>query len=211
MTTIFAGDEAGDVSFAFDKGASAYFVLAIIATDQPEALRKALETFRNQHRLPEAWEFSFHDITSLRLKEQVFAALSTLPFTARVIVVDKRRLPELFRVMPRRSFYTFFLSELIRCIPEAERQEAILVLDEFDRAGKTVADLGRILKVRQIRRGFKKIEGKRSRGEPLIQVADLIAGAVLYRYSRGDDRFWQMVAEKLLEVVEYQVESKPPS
>lgn len=35
LTFTFAGDEAGDVSFNFGKGASRYFAMAVIATDEP--------------------------------------------------------------------------------------------------------------------------------------------------------------------------------
>ena len=42
ITLTFAGDEAGDVSFNFEKGASRYFVPAFIATRQPDTLRDVL-------------------------------------------------------------------------------------------------------------------------------------------------------------------------
>lgn len=43
ITITFAGDELGDVSFNFGKGASRYFVQAVIATNQPQALRDELD------------------------------------------------------------------------------------------------------------------------------------------------------------------------
>ena len=46
ITLTFAGDEAGDVSFAFEKGASRYFVVAMIATSSPDALRQVLADVR---------------------------------------------------------------------------------------------------------------------------------------------------------------------
>ncbi len=42
LTLTFAGDEAGDTSFAFAKGASRYFVVAGIATLYPDELRQLL-------------------------------------------------------------------------------------------------------------------------------------------------------------------------
>lgn len=38
ITFTFAGDEAGDVSLNFEKGASRYFVPAFIATQSPDSL-----------------------------------------------------------------------------------------------------------------------------------------------------------------------------
>jgi len=42
ITLTFAGDESGDVSFNFSKGASRYFVVAVIATADPQGLREML-------------------------------------------------------------------------------------------------------------------------------------------------------------------------
>jgi hypothetical protein len=67
-TLTFAGDESGDVSFSFGKGASRYFVLAVIATDEPDALRQTLADIRQKAGLKRTFEFRFHDLTSLRLR-----------------------------------------------------------------------------------------------------------------------------------------------
>jgi hypothetical protein len=53
----FAGDEAGDVSFAFDKGASRYFVVAMIATSKPDELRQVLADVRRDSGLEPRYEF----------------------------------------------------------------------------------------------------------------------------------------------------------
>ena len=60
----FAGDESGDTSFRFDRGATRHFVVAIIGTQQPEALRQALAELRQRRNLPANYEFSFHGTTA---------------------------------------------------------------------------------------------------------------------------------------------------
>ena len=45
LTFTFAGDEAGDFSFDFEKGASRYIVVVVIATTDPDSLRGV--TFNN--------------------------------------------------------------------------------------------------------------------------------------------------------------------
>jgi hypothetical protein len=210
MTTYYAGDESGDVSFAFAHGASDYFVIALIRTNEPDEVRSALAVLKKAYSLPEAFEFSFHGITSERLKERVLNALNELPLTAWAMVVNKHTLSEPFHAMPRRTFYLFFLTELIRSIPENERARSILLLDEFDRGEQVLADLGKMFKARNIHRGFKKIKTKRSQSEPLIQCADLIAGSVLTRYEDGEMRYWRLLRGKFIQVLEYSDE-KPPS
>lgn len=211
MPSYFAGDEAGDVSFSFAKGASHYFVIALIHTAEPERLRDALSALRREHHLSETFEFSFHALTNPRLKENFFVALASLPFRMWAIIVDKRALAKSFRVMSRTSFYIFFLTELIRAIPESARVGNILLLDEFDRSDQMLADLGKSFKARAFHRGFKKIKTKRSRSERLIQCADLVAGALLARYGKGEERYLKLIREKLASVIEYPPKEKPPS
>lgn len=56
ITFTFAGDEAGDASFAFSKGASRYFVIAVIATTGPDELRAVLDNIRKDNGLPQTYE-----------------------------------------------------------------------------------------------------------------------------------------------------------
>ena len=76
ITLTFAGDESGDVSFSFGKGATRYFVMAMIATDNAENLRGLLARLRQDAGLPETYEFGFHALSSARLRERTFDALS---------------------------------------------------------------------------------------------------------------------------------------
>jgi hypothetical protein len=203
LTLTFAGDESGDVSFAFDKGASRYFVVAVIATSEPEALRQILADLRQRSGLPGDYEFSFHSLSSAPLRQRTFEALEGADFEGWAVVVDKTTLPDPFRVMSRLDFYLYFVAELIRVIPADRRDGATLILDEFGSAAQVRADLRHILKVRSIPRQFKRIMVRRSRSEPLIQVADLVAGAVLRRDARGDASAYDHVEGKLKRVLQF--------
>lgn len=199
----FAGDEAGDVSFRFDRGATRYFVVALIGTRQPEALREALRRLREQANLPARHEFSFHRLTSKRLRAEVWDTLRGLDFHAWAVVVDKTKLPDSFYVMPGRSFYVFFVTEAIRLIPEPKRRGPVLLLHRFNQAGHAVTALKQALRIRNIRHEFGKIRAKRARGEELIQIADLAAGALLRKYSAGEAEGYQVIRSKLSALLEY--------
>jgi len=76
LTFTFAGDESGDVSFNFGKGASRYFVMAVIATSQPQALRQRLVDVRQELNLPAGYEFGFNAMgSSAVLRRKVFSTL----------------------------------------------------------------------------------------------------------------------------------------
>jgi hypothetical protein len=108
LTLTFAGDESGDVSFAFGKGASRYFVVAVIATATPDTLRHLLADLREQSGLPAQYEFSFNALSSAPLRRRVFEALAGADFEGWAVIVDKTTLPDSFKVMRRMDFYLYF-------------------------------------------------------------------------------------------------------
>jgi len=203
LTLTFAGDEAGDVSFAFDKGASRYFIVAVVATADPDGLRRLLAELRHNSGLPAEYEFSFHALSSAPLRQRVFEALSNADFESWAIIVDKTTLPDPFKVMRRLDFYLYFVTELIRLIPQDKREGATLILDEFGSAATQRTELRRFMMARSIPRSFKRILVKRSRSEPLIQVAPLMAGAVLRRDAKADAEAYEYVTGRLRQVWEY--------
>ncbi len=167
LAVVYAGDEAGNISFNFNKGATRYFVVALIGTQSPDELRAGLGTFRLQHSLGAQYEFSFYELSGLALLNNVLTHVSGLDFQAWALVVDKSLLPDSFRIMHRLEFYMFFVSELLRLIPEEERQGSTLILDEYDRSGKTINALRRTMRLRSLAGRFKTIVTRRSLSESL--------------------------------------------
>lgn len=203
ITFTFAGDESGDVSFSFEKGASRYFVVAMIGTTAPDALRENLAHLRLKSGLPAHYEFTFNALSSTALRQRVFEVLAQAEFVGWTIVVDKTTLPDTFRVMPGLDFYLYFVTELLRAVPEEKREGATLILDEFGSPARVRSELRRVLTIRGIPRHFRRIQIKRPKSESLIQIADLVAGAVLRRDSKGDVDAFDYVAHKLQQVIDF--------
>jgi hypothetical protein len=203
LTFTFAGDEAGDVSFRFDKGASRYFVVTVISTQDPDALRDLLAGVRKKAHLPEGFDFHFNSLASAKLRNLVFESLSRSDFEAWAIIIDKTMLAEAFKAMSGLDFYIFFVSELIRHIPNEKRAGGTLILDEFGYPDQTKDELKRILKARNIAHGFRRISIRRSHSESLIQIADLIAGAVLRRDAHNDTGAYDVIEQKIKKLVDY--------
>lgn len=169
FSLTFAGDESGDVSFSFGKGASTHFVVAVIAADG-NRVANLLTELRLRSGLPATYEFSFHRLSSAALRNRVFAALAEAD-------VEKR-------------------------------EGATLLMDEFGSPTKMPAELRRVLKARAISHHFKQISAKRSRSEPLIQVADVVAGALLRHFAQGESEPYQAIQRKIQMVVEFRKEQK---
>jgi hypothetical protein len=203
VTLTFAGDESGDVSFSFEKGASRYFVFAIIATGYPDALRQLLATLRQQANLPAHYEFAFNSLSSASLRRRVFAALAEADFEGWAIIIDKTTLPDSFKVMSGLEFYLYFVTELLRAVPDQTRSGATLILDEFGSPARVRNELRRVMAIRGIPRQFKRVQVKRSKSEPLIQIADLVAGAILRRDSKGDVDAYDYIADNMQQVLEF--------
>lgn len=203
ITLTFAGDEAGDVSFAFEKGASRYFVVAMIATASPDALRQVLAEVRKDSGLDARYEFSFHTLSSSKLRQRVLGALAEAEFESWVLIADKTTLPDSFKVMHRLDVYLYFLTELIQLIPAEKRDNAILILDEFGSAETLRRELRRFMTVREIPRHFRKVEVRRSRSESLIQVADLVAGSILRRDTKDDAEAFDYLKPRIKKVLEF--------
>ena len=103
-TFTLAGDESGDVSMSFGKGASRNFVIDMIATSYPDQLRHELEVVRKAANLPRNYEFKFHSLTSFRLRQDVFTALRKMDFSVWAVIADKTLLPTRFQKFPVQIF-----------------------------------------------------------------------------------------------------------
>ncbi len=197
LTLTFAGDESGDTSFAFGKGASRYFVVAAIATAQPDDLRQWLAGLLQSSGLARDYEFKFNRLSSATLRKRVFEALASADFEAWGVIVDKPALSDPFKVMRGLEFYVYFVTELIQLISPAKRDGATLILDEFGSAARLRAELRHFMQARGIARQFKRVLTRRSSREPLIQIADMVASAILRRDAAGDASAYDFIAPKL--------------
>lgn len=197
ITLTFAGDEAGDVSLNFAKGASRYFVPAFIATQKPDRLREKLADLRQTLGLSETHEFKFHKMTSAEIRNQVFSMLAHADFEAWALIVDKPRLPKIFETTEGLEIYTHFITELLGIIPTDLQKDATLILDEFGSTPDLRTELRRTMIKRHMPRLFKRVIIRSSHRESLIQVADLVAGAIMRRDSQNDADAFDMISRKI--------------
>ena len=192
MTTFtLAGDEAGDASLNFGKGASRYFVVALVATQDADNLRSVLVNMRKQEQFADNFEFHFNALASDKLRQKGMLALKQADFQAWALIVDKTDLPTFLQAASEMEFYLFFVTELVGMIPVEVRHKGTLIMDEFGSANTAQVKLKRKFKARNLRHEFSRIFVRRSRSEDLIQVADLVAGAILRRDARKDNEAFE--------------------
>jgi len=206
------GDESGDPGFTFDRGSSHYLVVLLLLLDDPEPLRDRVDRLRQQLELPPGVEFKFHK-TSAANRRVFLAALQSHQFVGYALVVDKGQLSAGWRSASDVGFHALCFAELIGRIPANELGDTILVLDRFGASKTTLRELRSRLKVQgegQTIRPFKRILLKRSRGDNLIQCADMVAGALMRAVSASDRSFFDLVHDKIT-VWQYQPDENPPN
>jgi len=112
-------------------------------------------------------------------------------------------LSDSFKFMSGLEFYLYFVSELIPWIPTSKRKDGVLILDEFGSAPNVQTKLRHVLDVHHIPREFRRIHIRLSKSEPLIQIAGLIAGAVLRRDAKGDSEAYEIIERRIRRVMEF--------
>lgn len=207
--TIYAyGDETGDLGFAFERGSSRYFAVALILTYQPNRISQEVQHLRLTLGLSRTAEFKFHAMSN-HYRSRFLVAIQPLPISAYVLVVDKTKLTDDWQKMDNPTFYAMCLTELIKRIPQNYFDSTILTLDQFGSIPATKLAIRRELK-RLDRRLFKRIHMKRSQGNDLIQCADMIAGAVMRSWQRQDVQFLQLISDKVT-IWQFPENENPPS
>lgn len=197
-------DESGDAGFKLDKGSTNVFAVAMVMFDDHEQAKQvsaSLDTLRNGW--PGVREFKFSK-ASADLRDQFFDAATGFNFSVRALVVQK----ELIRSGHLRSnteaFYQFFVKTMMK-FDNGRLQNARVVIDgSGERTFRR--DLQTHLKRHTPQGAIKDIRMKDSRGDTLVQLADMCVGAIArsYREDRKDsDRWRKMLRPKIDDVWEF--------
>jgi hypothetical protein len=180
-------DESGDPGFDFAKGASEHFVMAMVGFETKEHTNTAIgvmENLKSRFRVKE--EFKFSGSTAF-LRQSFFETIARLDFTVSATVVHKKLLS-----VPIPNFYKYTL----RCLLDASQvQEANIILD-----GKNSKNLTNKLKSylkKECLYPIQQLRLKDSRKDSLLQLADMVAGAIMRTYSRQDATYFDLIRPKI--------------
>jgi len=199
-------DESGDSGFKFSGGSSQYFTcVAVIFSDAlaADACDRRIEQVRRELNLRPSFEFHFTEC-STRVRTAFLQAVAFEKFAYHGFVLNKRRLyGQIFK--DQHGFYDF----TVGLICENARpflKDAKIVIDECgDRNFKR--RLQASLKARMTDEEgnclIRKVAMEESHTNNLIQLADMVCGAVARSYnSQKDDReeFRKLVKRRELRV-----------
>lgn len=184
-------DESGDPGFKIEKGSSPIFVTSMVLFDQnTEAERATKVISKLRVELGVKPEFKFNKCRS-DYRDMFFQSLEGISFKCRFLIVDKSVVYSPHLRTTKDSFYGFFIRQMIEHDGGALENAKIVIDGSGDRTFKR--SFCSYLK-RQLRPGSaSSIVLKDSVKDPLIQLADMAAGAVArsLRQDRSDANRWK--------------------
>jgi hypothetical protein len=174
-------DESGDTGFKFRQGSTRVFVIALVVVDDPTPLDRAVERLRQQYKPLSRYEFKFSE-TADKLKERFFRGMQDHHFYVRAIVIDKTMIYS-ERLRNKHWFYNY-VTKLVLKHDDGLIHEAALVVDKRLPGIVSRRHFNTYLR-RELNSGhrrIKEIKHRDSARENLLQVADMVAGAIHRRY-----------------------------
>jgi len=184
-------DESGDAGFKVEKGSSPIFVTSMVIFDTPNQANEAskvISALRGSLRVKP--EFKFNKLHDAK-KDQFFAEVGKLEFRSRYVVVQKELIYSSALHTVRESFYKFFVRNMMEHDGGALVGAKVVIDGSSDRQFKKAfrTYIRKHISTEYVR----KVDFKDSVKDPLVQLADMTAGAVarFYRKDRSDSNRWR--------------------
>ena len=191
-------DESGDTGWKFARGSSRYFVVTLLLVETPEPFYRVLDQLRQALRFSSGEEFKFSK-SSVAVREQFLRTIDPLAFQVRALIVDKQALTQAV-LQNDEPFYSYLVQlalnhELI--------SGATLILDESFRGRRPQEGLQtylrRTLNTQVGSPKLTRIVYRRSHTDVLLQVSDMVCGAIYAAYARENPRYRAIIRQHIYE------------
>jgi hypothetical protein len=199
-------DESGDAGLKVDEGSSTHFIFTLILFEdkaEAEKVDNHIDTIRQQLGLRKEFEFHFNKL-SQKFKGHFFKEVCNFEFKYFSYVIDKQDvLADSFETTE--SFYLYACKQSV-LVAKDYLNEAIVVIDGRS-SRKSRQHIATYLKNNlnekesEIFR-IKKVKLEDSHKNNLLQLADMICGAVARLYKQGEKNNHQIIKhrEEIVEI-----------
>ena len=201
-------DESGDTGFRFERNSSPYFVVTLVLVpdgEEAERLRRTIEELKATLRKPSI-EFHFTN-TDDRTRQAFFSAIKPHDFQVIAAVCRKRN-------VHLQGNHAEFLLSAFGAVLEHARDRGLLTAAniKYDEAGgsafqkKLSSQL--LARVNGIEPGkyIKRCEPQSSDGNNLIQLVDMVCGAIARPYNKPDKKeqnHLELIKHRIYSVLEW--------
>lgn len=183
-------DDSGDAGFKVGQGSSEHLVIACCVfekAEDAEAASHAIRSLRQELKWHPNQEFKFSK-TREEIRIRFLQLCIPLNFFVRAIVIDKKIITSTNLRTDRVSFYNYAIQEVLTnsfgTIQNAKvRVDGKGSRDYVKAAGKYFKD-----QANQKSSVIAKVKFVDSKGDQLIQLADMMAGAIRKSYDTGHNR-----------------------
>ena len=194
-------DESGDTGFKLKTASSRFFVLTIVIfedLDSAEIANQAIKELHEELNFSNQKEFKFSTGTSNKFKVAFLKKLSRQDFRYRSIVIDKAKLAKINPKNPEDSLYMLVTDQLfLRAQDRIEN--ASLFIDRTAQSKKFIQKFNTYLKCKlntSIKKVIGEVRHKDSKRNNLLQLADMVCGAIYRKYNRKDDKYYKLIKKR---------------
>jgi hypothetical protein len=192
-------DESGDPGFKLSEGSSLYFVIGIVIFRDLKEAEKTSKAITNARQILRAYpEFRFSK-TSNPVRDGFFEAVNPFDFGIRVMVVDKNIIHSNFLKSNTECFYNYFVQEFLKRCHFLDNA-SVKIDGSGDRKFKR--EFTRYLRQQIDLKKIKKVKFAKSHGDNLIQLADMVTGAISRPYhhpEKDNSERWKIMINSKIE------------
>ncbi len=173
-------DESGDLGYKFDRGSTPFFTIALVIFETPAtalACQKAIERLRQSLRVAEKSEFHFHSDSHTR-RLAFLTTVASQSFSCHTFTLDKTSPRLTGQGFKYRGAGYKWVCKVALENAASDLQGATVVIDgsgERKFRQEISSYLRRELNTEQ-RKQIARVKIGRSSGDPLLQLADYVAG-----------------------------------
>lgn len=197
-------DDSGDPGFKIGKGSSEFFVISLIIFDdelEAEKTAIAIKELRRTLNFPDDMEFKFNK-SSKSVREKFLRTINPFNFKIRSLVIDKSLIRSEELKKNKNSFYGYAIKTALKYSNNSILNARIKIDGSGDRIFRKsfLSYLRKQLNSKQ-KRIIKNCKLANSRGNVLIQMADIIAGSVRRAYdkSKTDSKIYKSTIKNHIE------------
>lgn len=191
-------DDSGDPGFKINKGSSSVFVINLVIFDdtlEAERTSVAIKDLKRKLKFSDKFEFKFNK-SSKKIKSKFFQTVKVHKFRVRAIVVKKDNIQSSRLRSEKEDFYNYIIMQVLKNNNGTIKSAKL----RFDKRGdRSLRNQLRVYLSSRLdnknNRIFKDLKFVDSRENTLIQLADMIAGAIFASYTKKDLSYLRLLCE----------------